>query len=70
MKPSDFARPVEKVPRGWKTTLGWATEWDLTRAYTYSLLAAGVRQKKVKMKKFVIRVGASRRYPVPHYAEV
>jgi len=68
MKPSDFARPVEKVPPGWKTARGWAQTWARTPSHTFCLLARGVAAKTVKVKKFVIKTG-SRTYPVPHYAE-
>jgi hypothetical protein len=63
-----LARPVDRVPPGWRTVESWARAWGLSRPQAFRLIAAGRRTGLMHGKRFRILTG-ERVYPVPHYSE-
>ena len=61
---------ADEVPKGFKTTIQYASEWGLKASRTRVLLNSGIRDGVVEARSFRIPTGIDGKlYPVPHFRE-
>ena len=63
------SQPVDKVPRGWRTSPQWAAKWKVRPEYASRMLASGVAKGITQKRLYRVRTASGIVRAIWHYAE-